>query len=143
MFDTVHDWQQLALMGGESNKVFSTVDETYNSIAFRSVVSHFDNQFKLLALKKDMEIQPIALSCEFFSVTNSFLLSVSYHLEQKAFSTLYRNSFNFTILIFSIMYYCNRCLVWSLPTESSFFKRVYQNKIVFEIKSYTNYYNNS
>lgn len=36
------------------------------------MASHFDNQFKIIAIKNDMQIQPVALSGQYFAVTNSF-----------------------------------------------------------------------
>lgn len=40
------------------------------------IASGFDSLMKLSAIRQEVQTEPIALSCEFFSVTNSFLCSV-------------------------------------------------------------------
>lgn len=40
------------------------------------MVSHYDNQLKLIAIKNDMQTQPVALTCQYFALTNSFLCGV-------------------------------------------------------------------
>lgn len=44
------------------------------------MASHYDNQLKLMAVKNDMQIQPVALACQYFAVTNSFLCRVKFYI---------------------------------------------------------------
>lgn len=57
---------------------FSTTATTkLNALFQMELVNHFDSQLKLINVKSTMREQPVALSCAYFSVTNSFLCSVS------------------------------------------------------------------
>ncbi len=56
---------------------FSTAGTTKLNALFQlELVNHFDSQLKLINVKCTMREQPVALSCAYFSVTNSFLCSV-------------------------------------------------------------------
>ncbi len=71
-----HSSVQQSFLQWHDNTLFHSIQHRTEFNSNFVMPQHTENYMKLMEVKNEMHIEPIALSCKFFAVTNQFLSSV-------------------------------------------------------------------